>query len=112
MLTDELVALVKTNLKLDDASMDLTIKDVIQDALNYCNLDELPEETEPYVRKKVKSIMNYEAQYSEGAVTEIKSITVGDTSTTFNVGDITRETVYGLTANDKEVLKQFRRTRK
>nr|WP_272879136.1 DNA-packaging protein [Clostridium sp. Cult2] len=96
-----------------DDTKDLTIKDVIQDALNYCNLKELPIELEPYVRKKVKSIIDYEAENGTTSVFDIKSIKEGDTSITYNVDDKTsKETIYGLSDRDKKTLQQFRRTRK
>lgn len=113
MLTDELIALVKTNLAITDTTKDLIIKDGIQDAMNYCNLTELPVEAESYIRKKVNSIINYETIYGKNIVFDIKSISEGDTSTTFNVGDkISKETIYGLSDKDKKALQPFRRTRK
>lgn len=113
MLKEDLIALVKTNLDIKDDTRDLIIKDVIQDALNYCNLNELPIEAEPYIRKKVKSIINYETQYGGAIVFDIKSISEGDASTTFNVGsEVSKETIYGLSSKDKSVLSVFRRTRK
>lgn len=113
MPTDELIELVKTNLEIEDDSKDLIINDVIQDALNYCNLNELPEAAEPYVRKKVKSIMNYEAENGTTSVFDIKTIKEGDTSITYNVDEnLSKETIYGLSNKDKKALQYFRRTRK
>ena len=113
VLTTELVELVKTNLKIADTTKDLIIKDVIQDALNYCNLTELPVEVEPFIRKKVQSIINYEAENGTTSVFDIKSVKEGDTSITYNVDDKTsKETIYGLSDRDKKSLQQYRRTRK
>lgn len=113
MLTPELITLVKTNLKITDMSKDLIINDVIQDALNYCNLKELPIEVEPYIRKKVQYIINYEAENGTSSVFDIKSIKEGDTSITYNVDEKTsKETIYGLSDRDKKTLQVFRRTRK
>lgn len=103
MSIDEMVALVKENLNITDK--DLIIKDVIQDVLNYCNIIDLPEQAEPYIRNKVKSIINYESKYS-AAVFDIKSISEGDTSITYSGS---REDIYGLTAEDKRKLQSFRR---
>ena len=36
--------------------------DVIQECLNYCNLKEPPAELEPIIRRKVKAIIDYEAE--------------------------------------------------
>lgn len=113
MLTDELVALVKTNLKISDVTKDLIIKDVIQEAMNYCNLKELPIELEPFVRKKVQGIINYENENGTGSVFDIKSIKEGDTSITYNVDDkISKDTIYGLSKSNKVALQSFRRIRK
>lgn len=113
MLTDELITLVKTNLNISDTTKNLIIKDAIQDALNYCNLTELPIEAELYIRKKVKSIMNYETENETGSVFDIKTIKEGDTSITYNVDESTsKDTIYGLSDKDKASLKAFRRTRK
>lgn len=113
MSTEDLIALVKKNLKINDDTKDLIIKDVIQDALNHCNLKELPGELEPFIRKKTKGIINYEAENGTNTVFDVKSIKEGDTSITYNVDDKTsKEAVYGLSKDDKRVLQQFRRTRK
>ena len=113
MLTNELIALVKTNLAIEDILKDLVIKDVIQDALNYCNLAELPAEAEPYVRKKVRGIINYETENGTASVFDVKSIKEGDTSITYNVDESTsKDTIYGLSSKDKQTLQIFRRTRK
>ena len=107
-----LINLVKTNLNIEDDEKDLFISDVIQDVLSYCNLNELPEELEPFVRKKVKDIINYEAE-NGSAVFDVKSVREGDTSITYNVDDkSSRETIYGLSDRDKKVLQRFRRMRK
>lgn len=115
MLKEEILNLVKQNLGLEgnDNGEDLIIMDAIQDALNYCNLKELPEEMEIYIRKKAKSIIDYEKQNGSDVVFDVKSIREGDTSITYNVDDkISKETIYGLSDIDKKNLQQFRRLRK
>lgn len=113
MLTDELILLVKSNLKIEDDTKDLTIKDAIQEVLNHCNLKELPMELEPFIRKKVQSIINYEKEHGDSTVFDVKSIKEGDTSITYNVDKKTsKETIYGLSEEDKKALQSFRRTRK
>ena len=113
MSTDELVVLVKSNLKVEDESKDLIIKDVIQEVLNYCNLKELPIELEPFIRKKVQGIINYENENGTASVFDVKSIKEGDTSITYHVDDKTsKETIYGLSDRDKKSLQAFRRLRK
>lgn len=112
MTKEALSTLVKTNLKISDDTKDLVIADVIQDALNYCNLKELPIEVEPFVRKKAQTIINYEAENGTGSVFDVKSIKEGDTSITYNVEQVSRETIYGLSEKDKIALRRFRRLRK
>jgi hypothetical protein len=113
MLTVQLTVKVKENLKLTGEEKDLIISDVIQDVLNYCNLPELPAELEPFVRKKVQGIMNYEAENGTASVFDVKSIKEGDSSITYNVDEKTsKETIYGLSDRDKAMLRRFRRLRK
>jgi hypothetical protein len=108
----ELMALVKTNLKITGTEKDLIISDAIQETLNYCNLSEIPDALEPFIRKKVQTIINYELENDTGNVFDVKSIKEGDTSTTYNTDEVSRETVYGLSKEDKKRLQDFRRLRK
>jgi hypothetical protein len=109
MPQEEYVALVKVNLYIGDTSKDLIIQDALNDALTYCNLAEPTEEMEPFIRKKVKSIINYEAETGNAAF-DIKTIKEGDTSITYNVdANFSRETIYGLSDRDKKELQRFRR---
>lgn len=113
MITTDLIQKIKDNLKITDDSKDLIISDVILEALNYCNLEELPAGLEPYIRKKVQGIINYEAENGTGSVFDVASIREGDTTTTYNVSkDFSRETIYGLSDRDKTTLREFRRLRK
>lgn len=112
MLKDELKELVKFNLMIGDNAKDLLIDDVIQEVLNYCNLKEPPEELEPFIRKKVKTILDYEKEYGSNNVFDVVSIKEGDTSITYNTDQISKETIYGLSDSDKKTLQQFRRLRK
>lgn len=112
MLNNELKALVKANLDISDTSQDLIISDVIQETLNYCNLKELPEVLEPFIRRKVKAIIDYENENGSDNVFDVKSIKEGDVSITYDTDHISKETIYGLSESDKKFLQQFRRTRK
>jgi len=113
MTKDELVALVKVKLNIQDTSKDIVISDIIQNALNYCNLKELPVDLEPFIRKKVKGIINYEAENGNTSVFDIKSIKEGDTSITYNVDEKTsKDMIYGLSKQDQTELNAFRRLRK
>jgi len=109
---DEFKAEVKKNLKISDNEKDLIISDIIQEVMNYCNLTELPAALEPFIRKKVQTIINYEAENGTTSVFDVKSIKEGDTSITYNTDDVSKETVYGLSKNDKKCLQAFRRIRK
>jgi hypothetical protein len=108
MTIEEMVASVKANLRIEDDSRDLTITDVIQEVLNFCNLTEPPAELEPFIRRKVKAIIDYEAENSN-TVFDVQSIREGDVSITYNTNEVSRETIYGLSDKDKLALRKFRR---
>jgi hypothetical protein len=107
---DEIKVLVKTNLNITDTTKDLIISDVIQEALSYCNLTEPPIELETFIRRKAQTIINYELENGTTSVFDVKSIKEGDTSITYNE-NITKETIYGLSTEDKATLRRFRRLR-
>ena len=112
MPIEEILEIVKQNLKIEDDSKDLIITDVIQECLNYCNLKEPPAELESFIRRKVKAIIDYEAETGGSSVFDVTSIKEGDTSITYNTSEISRETIYGLSDQDKLILARFRRLRR
>ena len=112
MPIEEMLEIVKQNLKNEDFSKDLLIKDVIRKCLSYCNLKELPAELEPFIRQKVKTILDYEAENGANAVFDVKSIKEGDTSITYHTDEVSRETIYGLSDQDKMILARYRRLRR
>ena len=106
--------MVRSNLKITDDSRDLVISDVIIEAANYCNipLNGLPEEMEPYIRKKVKGIIDYEEANGTGYKPDLAGIKEGDGALTFVTSGLnSREGVYGLTDSYRADLKRFRRLR-
>lgn len=113
-MTDiELISVIKKNLRLIDDHADLAISDVIQDVKSYCNLPELNIEHEPFLRKKVKSILDYEKENGDSTVFDIKSIKEGDVSITYNIDETnSKETIYSLSEKDKNLLKCFRKVRR
>lgn len=114
MTKEEMVILVKQNLNIKDEVRDLTISDVITKVAVYCNLSfrNLPEELEPFVRKKVQTIISYEEANGTGYQKEIASIKEGDGAITYVTGsDSSDAAIYGLSATDKNYLKAFRRLR-
>lgn len=112
MTLDEMKNKVKENLGIEDDSKDLIISDIIQEFINYCNIADIPEALEPFIRKKVQTIINYEKENGTETVFDVKSIKEGDTSITYNTEQVSRETIYGLSDNDKARLRRFRRLRK
>lgn len=109
----ELLNKVKENLKIEDTSKDLIISDMIQEVKNYCNLKVLPISLEPFIRKKVKAIINYENENGDTIIFDIKSIKEGDTSISYNVDEkSSKDNIYGLSDKDKSALRLFRRTRR
>ena len=112
MPIEEMLESVKQNLKIEDDSKDLLIEDVIRECLSYCNLKEPPAELEPFIRRKVKAIIDYEAETGGNTVFDVTSIKEGDTSITYNTDEVSRETIYGLSEKDKQALMRFRRLRR
>ena len=112
MPIEEMLEIVKQNLKIEDDSKDLLIEDVIRECLSYCNLKEPPAELEPFIRRKVKAIIDYEAETGGNTVFDVTSIKEGDTSITYNTDEVSRETIYGLSDKDKQALMRFRRLRR
>jgi len=112
MPIEEMLELVKQNLRIEDDSKDLLIEDVIRECLSYCNLKEPPAELEPLIRRKVKAIIDYEAETGGNTVFDVTSIKEGDTSITYNTDEVSRETIYGLSDQDKRLLARYRRLRR
>ncbi|MEG0687175.1 MAG: hypothetical protein RR466_00605 [Hungatella sp.] len=112
-MTDaEMLLKVKDNMKLKTDDYNLTISDIIVSARTYCNLraNSLPPELEPFVRKKTKGIVDYEAANGSGYVQEVQSIKEGDGTINWAQTDgNTRASIYTLTDSDKKALKKFRR---
>lgn len=117
MTKAQVVELVKQNLNIDNSVRDLTISDFVILFCEYCNREDVPENAEPFIRKKVKSIIDYEiglANEENDAVSSgaVKSITEGDTSILYEVTeDMTKAGIYGLTKLDKAYLNRFRKVR-
>lgn len=114
MTKSEMAALVKQNMDICANIRDLAISDVILEVCSYCNIhpDGIPEELEPFVRRKVKGIMDYEAINGSGFNPEVASIKEGDGSITFAQTDgNTRASIYGITESDKKTLRRYRRLR-
>ena len=110
----EMLRAVKANLRLDTEDHDLTISDMILTVCDYCNLDPggIPDILEPFVRKKVKGIVDYEASEGSGFNPEIASIKEGDGSITWSQTEgNTKASIYGLSDKDKAALRRHRRLR-
>ena len=73
MTKTEMVDLVKKNLKIEDNSRDLSISDVINNVVIYCNLNEkhIPDQLEPFIRKKVSNMISYEDTNGYGLLHEL-----------------------------------------
>lgn len=111
---DSMLNLIKENLRLKTEDHDLLVLDTIQEVCNYCNVppDDIPEALEPFIRRKVKGIMDYEAVNGPGFHPEVASIKEGDGSITWAQTDgNTRASIYGLSESDKQALRRFRRLR-
>lgn len=114
----ELEEAIKMNLGIQDKN--LVISDAITLSLEYCNLsdDNIPPNIEPVIRRKAKSIIEYEAKLSanpmlNASIYDVKSISEGDSSISYNVDDNnSKESIYDITEADKRALRKFRRLRR
>ena len=114
MTKSEMEALVKKNLDIPGGERDLTISDTVLNVCSYCNIPEedIPAALEPFIRKKVRGIADYEAANGTGYQREIASIKEGDGSITWAQTDgNTRASIYELSESDKSCLRRFRRLR-
>lgn len=112
MTKAEMVELVRRNL--NDGTRDLTISDTVMEVCSYCNipLDGIPETLEPFIRKKVKGIIEYEDVNGAGYHPEVASIKEGDGSITWaQTEGNTKASIYGLSGSDKGDLRRYRRLR-
>lgn len=114
MTASEMKEALKHNLDIKDNTRDLIISDVILAMCDYCNLDQscIPDILEPFARKKVKGIMDYEAVEGCGYNPEIASIKEGDGSVTWSQTEgNTKASIYGLSESDRKALRRHRRMR-
>ena len=110
----EMLQTVKQNLRLGTEDHDLIISDRILTVCDYCKLDPdcVPDILEPFVRKKAKGIIDYEAVEGNGYNPEIASIKEGDGSITWaQTEGNTKASIYGLSESDKAGLRRHRRLR-
>lgn len=108
----QIIERVKANMRLETQDYDVVISDIIQSVKNYCNLDELPDALEPFVRRKTKRIVDYEAVNGPGYTQEIARIKEGDGSITYTTdGASSRNAIYNMTDEDRSELRRFRRLR-
>ena len=110
----EMLQTVKQNLRLGTEDHDLIISDLILTVCDYYNLDPdcIPDILEPFVRKKAKGIIDYEAVEGNGYNPEIASIKEGDGSITWaQTEGNTKASIYGLSESDKAGLRRHRRLR-
>lgn len=112
MTMEEMALSIQSKLNIVDDTMYQTIMDVITEVMDFCNRDELPDVLEPFVRKKVKGIMDYEAANGTGYHPEVASIKEGDGTITWAQTDgNTKASIYGLSDSDKAMLRRHRRLR-
>lgn len=103
---------VKGNLKLEDESRDLALSDIIYDVKTYCNISDLPDALEPFIRKKLQGIISYEREFGADNIFDVSSISEGDTSISYNTKEVSKDTIYSFSKSDKAYLNRFRRLRK
>lgn len=109
----EMVLMVKQNLAFTECE-ELAISDMVSLVCDYCNIppERIPEALEPFIRRKVKGILDYEAVNGSGYHPEVASIKEGDGSITWaQTEGNTRTSIYSLNDSDKKELRRFRRLR-
>lgn len=114
MTKSEMVELVQQNLYDEYDIRDITISDAVLMVCSYCNIppDDIPEELEPFIRKKVKGIADYETANGTGYHPEVASIKEGDGSITWaQTEGNTKASIYGLNESDRKDLRRYRRLR-
>lgn len=111
MTKAEMVALVAGKLQSENTQH---VEDIVLMAAEYCNLeDDLPEGMEPIIRKKVKQILDYEANFGSDVAVDVKSVKSGDTSWTYNTDNgSARDVVYGFSKKELSDLARYRRLRR
>lgn len=91
-----------------DILLDYYIESVSNDVKNYCNLNDIPESLEMFIKKKVISIFKYELSEYKG----VKSISEGDTRLEFAIeGNGEESKIYSLNDNDRKELRNFRKVK-
>lgn len=108
MTKKEMLLLIKQNLKIEGSTKDLVINDMIATVCIYCNRKNPIEEMEPFIRRKVEDIIQFEQSPGYTFPLGVKSIKDGDGSITFD-DSINKETIYGLSDKDKVYLRRFRK---
>lgn len=113
MTKDEMFLLVKRNASIEVNIKDSIISDFIISVLEYCNRTDLPENIEPFIRKKIKGIIAYEDKAENGLLNpNITSIREGDESISYHISEAdTKDGIYGFTKEDKAYLSKFRKVR-
>lgn len=109
----EMVFMIKQNLAFAECE-ELTISDMVSLVCDYCNIppENIPETLEPFIRRKIKGILDYEAVNGSGYHPEVASIKEGDGSITWaQTEGNTRVSIYSLNDSDKKELRRFRRLR-
>ena len=87
-------------------------KEMLQTVKQNLRLGTEDNDLEPFVRKKAKGIIDYEAVEGNGYNPEIASIKEGDGSITWaQTEGNTKASIYGLSESDKAGLRRHRRLR-
>ena len=105
MLSSKVKLLIKSDIKIEDSLIEFSILEVKDYIMNYCNRKDVPKELDITIVKLVADIINFDNTDSE----EVKSLSQGDTSITFNTTSKKREDLF---KNYHKTFKKFRMVRK
>jgi hypothetical protein len=91
-----------------DAKLQFTLDNAREIVLNYCNIDEIPEGLNNTVVRMAVDIYRNEHPGESDVPQALKSVTTGDTSTSFSITE-TNGYAQSLLRNYKSQLNRYRR---
>lgn len=107
MLTKRRLRL-NNNLELaEDEHLDYILAELVQRLLNYCNIEEIPDELDYTIARMADLALRQATGHLDG---EAKTIKVGDTSVSFDI-DAATKALNSLMGDFEGELNEFRRLR-
>ena len=105
MLKNSIRNLINKDIKVEDSVVEFSILESKDYIMNYCNITAIPKGLDLTILKMSADIINFD----NTEVAEIKSLSQGDTSITFNTSISKREDIF---KSYNKTLNKFRDVRK